>query len=178
MGSDTPVGASVHVRRLRPSDKDALRAIRLRSLATDRMAFGQTFEQVSQKDDDYWATWAHFASTSVEGATYVAVDGDGALVGLLGAQRIDGIVWLGVMWVEPRYRRRGIGARLLDAMLSWAAMQHPMAEIRLSVVPSQDAAERLYRSRGFEFTGKTSPLEHTPGAIYREMARPPRSVNA
>ena len=168
---------SVQVRRILESDKDQLRELRLRSLATDRMAFGETYEQISEKDDAFWAGWARLASTSEEAATFVAADAEGHLLGLVGSRKIDGVVWLGVMWVEPRFRGQGIGARLLDAILAWIAIQHPTSEARLSVVPTQEAALRLYRSRGFAFTGKISPLQHTPGAVYHEMARAPRSSN-
>lgn len=141
------------------------------------MAFGETLEQISAKDDSYWSLWAHLASTADGAATFVATEADGTLVGLVGSRQIAGFVWLGAMWVEPRYRRQGIGGRLLDAILAWAGAQHPTSEVRLSVVPSQEAAVRLYRGRGFVFTGKISPLPHTPGAVYHEMARPPRSAN-
>jgi GNAT superfamily N-acetyltransferase len=175
--SPESAGSSVHVRRLLQSDKGALREVRLRSLATDRMAFGETFEEIAQKDDRFWNTWAHVASTSGEAATFVAVDPEGSLVGLVGSRRIEGVVWLGAMWVAPPLRGHGIGARLLDALLAWAELEHPKLAVRLSVVPSQDAAVRLYRSRGFDFTGQVSPLNHAPGLNSYEMARPPRSSN-
>jgi GNAT superfamily N-acetyltransferase len=177
MSSPNTSGSSIHVRRILVTDKDALRALRLRSLATDRMAFGETFEQISRKDDDFWSAWAHLASTSEEAATFVAVDPEGKLVGIIGSRTVEGMVWLGVMWVEPELRGQGIGARLLDAILAWAEIQHPTLSARLSVVPSQESAVRLYRSRGFGFTGKVSPLAHTPGAVYHEMMRPPHSSN-
>ncbi len=164
-------GASVLIRRIRPEDSGAWRELRLRSLRLDPMAFGETLERVSQRPDSSWAEWANRAATSTDACSMVAVDAEPRLVGHIGSIWKDGVTLLGAMWVEPAYRRAGVGRRLLDAILTWADEAHPTSEVRLGVVPTQEAAVRLYRERGFVATGKISALEHTPGVNYHEMAR-------
>ncbi len=121
--------------------------------------------------DSVWSEWVRRASASDDAISLLAVERGGELVGHVGSTWQDEVTRLGAMWVEPEYRGKGLGARLLDAVLEWADEVHPMSEVRLSVVPTQEIAARLYQSRGFAATGRVSPLKHTPGAVYHEMAR-------
>ena len=54
--------------------------------------------------------------------------------------------------VAPEVRGRGLGARLLDAVLD-EALQWPVVRIYLEVRRSDARAQGLYRSRGFERLG-------------------------
>jgi GNAT superfamily N-acetyltransferase len=164
-------GSSVEIRRIRTSDKDPFRELRLRSLTLDPMAFGSTLEAATLAGDSVWSEWVQRASSTDDAISLLAVESGGRLVGHVGSTWEDEVTWLGSMWIEPEYRGRGLGAGLLDAVLKWADTVHPRSEVRLSVVPTQEIAIRLYLSRGFVATGKVSPLTHTPGAVYHEMAR-------
>jgi GNAT superfamily N-acetyltransferase len=181
MNSGESARAPMQIRRILESDKEPLRELRLRALSADPMAFAETLEELSKKEDSFWVGWARRASASEDATSFVAVGGDGELVGLVGSIWQEDATWLGAMWVEPRYRAMGVGARLLDAVIAWSETAHPVSRIRLSVVPTQETAVRLYRSRGFVPTGKVSPLQHTPGAVFHEMVRRPtvskRSLN-
>ena len=136
------------------------------------MAFVDTWERSSQGPETGWVDWVTLASTSDHACSFLAVDPTGTIVGLVGSAWKDDVTWIGSMWVDPSLRRGGVGGRLLEAILTWAEKVHPTSEVRLGVVPTQEAAVRLYRKWGFVDTGKVSPLEHTPGAVWHEMARP------
>ncbi len=140
-------------------------------LQADPMAFGETFEHASQQPDSYWADWATRAASSPDTCSMLAVEADGKVVGHIGSIWKEELTSLGAMWVEPAYRRAGVGRRLLDAILAWADEAHPASAVRLGVFPTQQAAIRLYRERGFVATGKVLPLEHAPGLLYHEMLR-------
>ncbi len=140
-------------------------------LRVDPAAFGETFEHASQQPDSYWADWANRAATSTDACSMIALEAEAGLVGHIGSIWKDGLTSLGAMWVEPAYRRRGVGRRLLDAILAWADEAHPTSAVRLGVFPTQEAAVRLYRERGFVVTGKVFPLEHAPAVLYQEMLR-------
>ncbi len=135
------------------------------------MAFGETLEQTSQRPDASWIDWTTRAATSTDACSMLAIAAEGRLVGHIGSIWKNDFTSLGAMWVEPAYRRVGVGRRLLDAILAWADATHPTSDVRLGVVPTQEAAIRLYRRSGFFATGKVSPLEHGPGSVFHEMVR-------
>jgi GNAT superfamily N-acetyltransferase len=74
------------------------------------------------------------------------------------------------MWVDPAARGRGIGGSLVDAVVRWC-LEHEVPEIHLWVVESNDAADRLYRTRGFLPTGRSQPLPSDPSLMEFEMSR-------
>lgn len=86
-----------------------------------------------------------------EGALLVAVDGDEVVGFLACAGQGDSWHILNVS-VDPRHRRRGIGALLVDAVID-ALHGRPYDRYTLEVRVSNDVAIRLYRSRGFVDSG-------------------------
>jgi len=62
---------------------------------------------------------------------------------------MDGIV------VDERYRGKGIGSRLLDAVLGFAA-KNGFKQVRLDVIDSNPRARKLYEQKGFEATDSFS----------------------
>ncbi len=164
------------VRRIVDEDWERYRALRLRALRSDPLAFGSTWARESAFSESLWRERTHRAATSSEVASWLAESAGGDLVGTAGVfwEEPSYVVW--GMWVDPGYRRGGSGGRLLDELLDWTSRAHPMAEVRLSVNPTQTAAVRLYLDRGFRRTGKVEPLAHTPGAVAEEMARRPGSA--
>lgn len=171
VGGEPRTDTLVLIRRILPEDSGAFRELRFRSLEQDPMAFGETLERLSQRPDASWTDWTHRAATSTDACSMVAVAAEGKLVGHVGSIWKDDVTSLGAMWVEPAFRRAGVGRRLLDAILAWADATHPTSDIRLGVVPTQEAAIRLYRRSGFVATGKVLRLEHGPGSVFHEMVR-------
>ena len=87
----------------------------------------------------------------VEGATLVAADPDGVRGFIACAGQGDAWHILNLT-VDPGHRRRGIGGMLVDGVI---AQLHgrPYDRYTLEVRVSNDAAIRLYRSRGFVDVG-------------------------
>jgi ribosomal protein S18 acetylase RimI-like enzyme len=77
----------------------------------------------------------------------VALDGDGAPVGvtMLGVRGDEG--WIGGLGVRTPHRRRGVGRALMEAVLADAP-----PTVSLEVIEQNDAALRLYESLGFSHT--------------------------
>jgi len=161
----------VRVRRLRESDRSAFRALRLAALAADPAAFGSSLERESRYTDDRWSDWVRRGATSSDEATWVAEELGGPLVGMIGVFRKDDASQVWGLWVAGDRRHTGIGAALLDALLAWTRSTRPGAQVRLEVAPSQKAAIRLYRARGFLPTGKRRPLESRPEVLAEEFVR-------
>jgi len=175
-GGGSDMDPTVTVRRLRESDWEAFKLLRLRGLASDPNAFASTWAEESHLDDLKWIDWVNRGATSTSEAIWVAERTDRSLVGMIGVFSKDHSFYVWGMWVEPTQRGRGIGGGLLDTLLRWVGTTSPSTEVRLSVAPSQVSAVRLYRSRGFVSTGVVEALEHTPGSVCHEMLRRPTSA--
>jgi [ribosomal protein S18]-alanine N-acetyltransferase len=84
----------------------------------------------------------------------VALDGDRSLdvVGYAGLCDYPDQAWVQTMAVAPGHRGRGLGGRLLDALLSEAARRRQRV-VSLEVRAGNAAAQRLYERHGFVRTG-------------------------
>jgi GNAT superfamily N-acetyltransferase len=75
------------------------------------------------------------------------------------------------MWVDPLYRRRGIGHALLDELLA-TARSTGLKGVQLDSPEFMTDAHRLYRSRGFEridpYPESEIPEEHRAHWIFME----------
>jgi diamine N-acetyltransferase len=62
--------------------------------------------------------------------------------------------------IDAKYQGRGYGKKALELIIK-RAMRNPKAKtLYVSVVRAKVSAEELYKSFGFEFTGKMDGLEH------------------
>jgi ribosomal protein S18 acetylase RimI-like enzyme len=130
-----------------------VREIRLRALEDSPTAFASRLDRERDQPESFWHEW-------LEGdGTFLAVEG-GVTVGLVSVFLIDeepGTAHLVSMWVAPERRRRGLGRRLVEAVIGWATDRRA-ERVRLWVTETNDEARRLYRSTGFVETGDRQPL--------------------
>ena len=168
-GAD-PTGA---VRRAYGSDWESYRDLRLRALATDPLAFGSTLAREQAFDDETWKRRLGRPGDAGSSATWVALSATGEWIGLVACAAFEGEPHLFAMWVDPGHRRKGFASRLLETALGWASVGFPGQRVVLDVNPRQVEAVRLYESRGFRATGRTTNLEHTPGERVVQMALDP-----
>jgi GNAT superfamily N-acetyltransferase len=78
------------------------------------------------------------------------------------------VAYLGGMFVDGQYRRKGIGRRLVEAVESWARLRGARS-LELEVNPETAAAVALYEHCGYQRTGNRRPLTSRRTAI--EMAK-------
>ncbi len=84
-------------------------------------------------------------STSHPGCRAFVADSDGAIVGT-GVATINGLAaWIGTVWVEPSYRRRGLGLALTQAAIDAAEV----AGCRTLLLVATAAGRPLYERMGF-----------------------------
>ncbi len=134
--------------------------------------FGTTLAQARRRSDEEWRDAARRGESGDRWATFVA-DASGVFVGMAtGALGDDGVAELLQMWVEPSARRKGVGARLCQAVIEWArGTAAPL--LRLAVNDTDPAAVALYRSVGFVDTGRREPdLFAGRDALAAVMERP------
>jgi GNAT superfamily N-acetyltransferase len=151
------------VRRIRPTEGDRLREIRLRALREAPAAFASTFEAESTRPATAWADAAAARSTGNGAATFVAeIRPDWA--GLIGAFRVPErpeVVELVSMWVAAECRRLGMALALVEEVVSWTRSTGAKA-VGLWVARGNDRAMAAYHRAGFELTGEVQPLPSDP----------------
>lgn len=123
------------------------RALRLAALAEAPEAFGSTLAEWSGEGDRE-QRWR--ARLSIPGAHELVVHLDGAPVGMVsGVPTADaGVVEMISMWVSPAGRGRGVGDRLVEAVVQWAR-ERGATTLRLAVMRDNAPAIALYERHGF-----------------------------
>ena len=150
-------------------DKD----VRLAALTEAPYAFGSTFARDSSMKADRWRSWIGTTKTRDDHVIYLA-HADERAVGMVGAfHETKTSVMLIAMWVGPEGRRTGIGRRLTQAILDWAAGVKAR-RVTLWVADRNPDAIALYVAMGFAPTGRHQPLQSAPDRQISEFARKPR----
>jgi GNAT superfamily N-acetyltransferase len=147
------------VRRLRSEDVDLLRSVRLAALEDSPDAFGETLEGARSAD---WPARAADGAALPDRAVFVAVIGERP-VGMvfLKCASPSEPAFLGGMWVDPQFRRRGVGRALVEQGLGFLRLAN-QAALSLWVTRGHGGVVAFYRELGFRETGVTSTLR--PGS--------------
>src|SRR5215213_692191 len=150
----------MEARRAQPADWKALRQLRLQALADAPDAFASTLEAEVALPAEVWQQRAKSGPMS---ANFIAREGgiDIGLVAVFAEPNAPGCMHLVSMWVDPRYRRRGVARALVDQAVRWAA-ERRAREVVLWVADQNTAARRLYERIGFRPTGERQPLPSDP----------------
>jgi ribosomal protein S18 acetylase RimI-like enzyme len=155
----------VIVRRFTSTEAGIWRSIRIDALRDAPEAFGQTAEHAEQQP------LSDFEST-VSGPfpPFAAFDGD-KVIGtagfyILGGPKMShrGVLW--GMYVPPAHRRRGVGRKLVTAIIDHACGL--VDQIHLHVVTANAAAYGFYRSMGFVTYGVEPRALRHDGRDYDE----------
>jgi RimJ/RimL family protein N-acetyltransferase len=146
------------IRRLGSEDAQAYRAFRLRAVHATPLNFTASFEEESARPLE--ATIERLVpSARPDDAVFGAFDPAGELIGIAGltvAPRPQErhIATLFGMAVAARASRQGVGRALVLHVLEYAASVRGLLQVQLRVSEGNEAAERLYRSCGFEEWGR------------------------
>jgi ribosomal protein S18 acetylase RimI-like enzyme len=150
----------MQARQAQAADWEALRRLRLRALADTPDAFASTLEAEVALPDEVWQQRAEGGPAS---ANFIVREGgvDVGLAAIFAEPNAPGRMHLVSMWVDPRYRRRGVARVLVDQAVRWAA-ERQTREVILWVADQNTAARRLYEQLGFRPTGERQPLPSNP----------------
>lgn len=115
---------------------------------------------------------AHIARYDIHlGASRILYDGDEPVgMALLGIRGRRG--WVGGVGIGPAYRGRGLGNRLMDAIVESARERH-LERVQLEVLEGNTAAHELYKKIGFKDTRRLLILERQPASEQALPARRP-----
>jgi GNAT superfamily N-acetyltransferase len=166
----------VQVARLDVEAWERLRVVRLRALDDAPDAFGSSAEAERDHDEVAWRRLAGL------GPWWLAVSDDDDVGLVAGGRRdgVDAVRWVYSMWVDERWRGRGVATSLLDEVVRWA-IDEGVGSLGLDVTDRMGRARRFYERYGFVTTGVTLPLPRDPTIQLVEMrldlATPPRSTS-
>jgi ribosomal protein S18 acetylase RimI-like enzyme len=154
---------SVQIVSLTPDQWETYRDIRLRGLLEAPQAFARSYEEERAFPPERWLERA----SNPYG--FLAID-DGMPLGTMAAfvqeesgRRMAHIVGV---FVAEKARRRGIGSKLLDAVLGKIRQDRSIETVRLTVNRDQIPAVKLYEKFGFHIIGEETQImgdgnEHT-----------------
>lgn len=160
----------IAIERVTPQTALVFRDVRLRALQDTPTAFSSTYARESQLPDEEWMRRSVRLGSDAAAAMFLAFDGDracgiaGSLVDEDNAQRAHVIS----MWVDPAYRRAGVGKDLIDAVVEWNRSRG-VSETVLMVTSVNTGAIAFYERIGFRKTGVTGPYPNDPAIIEYEM---------
>ena len=137
--------------------------MRLAALKEAPYAFGSTYERELEAPESVWRR-------GLETRTRFVAEIDGEVAGTVsgGPGRDRAFAAVTAMWVDPRFRRQGIGDLLLRSVLDWLRSKK-YREVYLWVADGNDNAERLYLRHGFTRTGESEQVR--PGQLEFELFR-------
>jgi GNAT superfamily N-acetyltransferase len=150
--------SDVELRVVGPDDWALWRGIRLRALKDAPTAFGSTYES------SVHLTEADFRDRlSGEAPSVLALAGGDPVA--MGGGFLDLEGWLRAvsMWVDPAWRGRGLGGRVLDLLVAWSRDRG--LRVHLDVTVGNDVARAMYERHGFAGTGELEELR--PGSAYQ-----------
>jgi len=157
----------VTIRRVEPTDWATLRDLRIRSLRDAPQAFGQSVDDALRQSDEDWAHLARQASVGDRRTWLIAESGDASIGVVQGRRRPPSDLLVFSMWVDPSYRRHGIGAALIEAVMDWSRTWGGN-HVVLWVFAGNEAAIRFYQRLGFNQEDGTDDARS--GAAYGALA--------
>lgn len=164
----------VALRPLSPDEVALHRDVRLRALRDSPASFGESFAEAAARPIAHWERLTRSVTAPSRQVMLLAHEGDdvlGSTYGLLDRERSDA-GRVGGMWVEPTWRRRGVGRALLQEVLRWARAQH-VQRLGLWAPAHSPAAIALYARAGFRDTGLRQPHPIDPSLTLMEMVTEP-----
>jgi GNAT superfamily N-acetyltransferase len=113
----------------------------------------------------------HWRNAVVQRTRFVA-EVDGNVAGMVGAGpgEFAGSAALTSLWVDPRFRDRGVGSTLVETVVGWASEQG-FSQVLLWVTEVNRNAERFYVHHGFARTGRVSQVRPGEPAVENELSK-------
>ena len=164
----------MEIREFRAEDGLLMKDVRLRALADAPFAFGgaETLAEEAALPNSHWHQLAAEVGGQVAAwrdrcVSYVILDG-GEACGTASSYlcpRVPQRAYFSAAWIDPRYRRRGLGRQLMEQAIEWAR-EHGADHLRLWVDDANPEAAKFYLALGFKPAGEHRPVN--PGSPLRE----------
>jgi ribosomal protein S18 acetylase RimI-like enzyme len=139
--------------------------LRLQGLKTDPIAFGSSYEEEENFTEAEWKrrmTSALFTFSDDKPVGTITYLFDNRL-------KTKHIARIFGVYVDPNYRGRGIGKKLLEKALELIQENKNIVKIQLMVNSKQNAAVALYKNMGFIVVGQLKKEIKVDGEFYDEL---------
>ncbi|OIR05110.1 putative phosphinothricin acetyltransferase YwnH [mine drainage metagenome] len=158
------------IRRLKPNDASACRALRLLGLRQSPASFGRSHREEASRPLSFFEE--RLAPTG-PAATFGAFAG-GELVGMITLLRAPGLkenhkASIVGLYVHPEHRRQGVARRLVARALRAASGLDGVRQLRVAVVEENAPALALYEEAGFSIYGREPEALHHRGRFLDEL---------
>lgn len=158
------------IKRISPETALVFKDVRLRALRDSPTSFSSTYAKESQLPDEEWVKRAARWGSDGRDAIFLAFE-DEASCGIVGSQgeaENPQVAHVISMWVDPEFRRAGVGRALIDTVVEWNRSLG-VRVVKLMVTSVSQGAMRFYEEMGFRMTGVTGPYPNDPAIIEFEM---------
>jgi ribosomal protein S18 acetylase RimI-like enzyme len=151
---------------LKPDEWEVLKSLRLAALKDSPNEFFARYDVEKDYEEARWR------DELIGNEWFVCRMSDGAEVAILRIDEVPeaGRRHLGYMWVNPDYRRRGLGRMMVIAALRHLAENPRCKYAYLYVLTGNVQARRLYKSLGFRRIGRRALLPDGSGR-YEQLMR-------
>jgi RimJ/RimL family protein N-acetyltransferase len=148
----------VIISELTVADWADYKALRLKALADEPMAFTDSLKEAIDRVNDYWI--GHLKESGQTSVSLFAKV-DKKLVGMVAAifnekAKTKHVAELVGAYVDPGYRGQGIASALMSALLDYLRKTEGVKKTKLSVITTQKPAMSLYSKFGFQKVGQLS----------------------
>lgn len=156
----------MNIRTIKTGDGPLLKELTLRSVADAPHAFGgpDTLTEEQERPDEHWDGFAAECAGDVEAwrdrcVGYFAFDDEIACAKAIAFLSVKnpGIAQMTGVWVDPRFRRRGLGKRLVRETCEWAVSKGAN-RLMLWVDDANPDGVLFYEALGFKAAGKSRPV--------------------
>jgi ribosomal protein S18 acetylase RimI-like enzyme len=155
----------VRITPLPPDRWEDFRKLRLESLKKDPKAFVSSYEEEASFGMEVWqnriknVVFAVIRDKPVGMLTYIQRN----------RKKNDHVVDIFAVYVDSRYRGRGLADRLLKQAIYQIKKNKNISKIALSVVADQTPAVNLYMKHGFRVVGVLEKEFRLQGKFYDEL---------
>jgi GNAT superfamily N-acetyltransferase len=139
------------VRRIRSSDAEIYKRLRLTALKDIPVAFTTTCESALIRTAESWSAQVEEAARGEDRGIFIAFCGQEP-VGMAALYRDEENPHIGEvlqMWVSPPYRSQGVGQHLMDSIVNWARCCR-FDELKAHVTRRNQRAIPFYEKCGFK----------------------------
>jgi ribosomal protein S18 acetylase RimI-like enzyme len=166
------VELGMEIRPVRTGEGARLRELRLTAIQEAPHAFFWSLQVEQDTTVQQWECWADYPGNdrvmfvAVEGEAWVGMAGCSLRDGDAGSMTLDGTG----MWISPAARGRGLGERLIEAIIEWGRARGA-GRMEFAVTETNEVAIALYQRLGFRPTGRRRALESYPELTGMFMAK-------
>jgi ribosomal protein S18 acetylase RimI-like enzyme len=140
----------IEIRRIKKSEVDHFKRIRLRSLRESPESFAASYEDALLRDDESWINQVNKCCSGANRATFLCFDNE-SLVGITSLYRHEQQTVVGELlqvWVQPEYRKKGLASCLLSESLKWGK-NNGFSEVLATVSNTNYGVIKFYELHGF-----------------------------